>query len=143
MALGILCAYGVLSRLGRSRGLSPDRLANLVVLLVFSGLAGARLFFVAEHWPYFRAAPAAIVRIWEGGLMFYGSIIVAGLVLVAYCARARLRMLRCSTSSRSSSPSARRSAASAASSTGAATAAPRTPGSPSATPPSRSPGTTR
>ena len=93
MALGILCAYDVLSRLGRSRGLSPDRLANLVVLLVFSGLAGARLFFVAEHWPYFRAAPAAIVRIWEGGLMFYGSIIVAGLVLVAYCVRARLRML--------------------------------------------------
>ena len=93
MALGILCAYGVLSRLGRARGLSPDRLANLVVLLVFTGLAGARLFFVAEHWPYFRADPAAIVRIWEGGLMFYGSIVIAGLVLVAYCARARLRML--------------------------------------------------
>ena len=41
MAAGILCAYGVLVRLGRSRGFSPDRLANLLALLVLCGLAGA------------------------------------------------------------------------------------------------------
>ena len=93
MALGILCAYGVLLRLGRGRGFSPDRLGNLVAGLVLAGLAGARLFFVVEHWDQYAGDPAAALRLWEGGLMFYGSIVVAGLALVAWCAARREPML--------------------------------------------------
>ena len=86
MALGILCAYAVLSRLVRRRGESPDTLANLVVGLVLVGLAGARSFYVAEHWSVqFAKDPLAALRIWEGGLMFYGSIVFGAAGLVAWC----------------------------------------------------------
>ena len=86
MALGILCAYAVLSGLVRRRGESPDTLANLVVGLVLVGLAGARSFYVAEHWSaQFARDPLAAVRIWEGGLMFYGSIVFGSAGLVAWC----------------------------------------------------------
>ena len=93
MAAGILCAYGVLVRLGRSRGFSPDRLANLLALLVVCGLAGARLFFVVEHWSWYRADPSSALRIWEGGLMFYGSIALGAAALVAHCLATRTPML--------------------------------------------------
>ena len=96
MALGILCAYAALLKLGRRSGLDPDRLGNLVVLLVFSGLAGARLFYVVEHWDWYRKDPLSVLRVWEGGLMFYGSVVVAGAVLAAWCAafrRPALQML--------------------------------------------------
>ena len=93
LAVGILCAYGVLVRLGRSRGFSPDRLANLLALLVVCGLAGARLFFVVEHWSWYRADPASALRIWEGGLMFYGSIALGAAALVAHCLATRTPML--------------------------------------------------
>ena len=93
MAAGILCAYGVLVRLGRSRGFSPDRLSNLLALLVVCGLAGARLFFVVEHWSWYRADPASALRIWEGGLMFYGSIALGAAALVAHCLATRTPML--------------------------------------------------
>ena len=84
---------GVLVRLGRSRGFSSDRLANLLALLVVCGLAGARTFFVAEHWADYRADPASALRIWEGGLMFYGSIVFGAAALVAHCRLARTPVL--------------------------------------------------
>ena len=93
LALGILFAYGVLVRLGRSRGFSSDRLANLLALLVVCGLAGARTFFVVEHWADYRADPASALRIWEGGLMFYGSIVFGAAALVAHCRVTRSPML--------------------------------------------------
>lgn len=86
MAVGILCAYAVLVRLVRRRGENPDTLANLVVALVAVGLAGARSFYVAEHWTaQFAGDPLAAVRLWEGGLMFYGSIVFGAAGLVAWC----------------------------------------------------------
>ena len=93
LALGILCAYGVLVRLGRSRGFSSDRLANLLALLVVCGLAGARTFFVVEHWADYRADPASALRIWEGGLMFYGSIVFGAAALVLHCRATRTPVL--------------------------------------------------
>ena len=86
MAVGILCAYWFLARLAARRGIAADSLANLVTALVLVGLAGARSFYVAEHWSaQFAADPAAAVRIWEGGLMFYGSIVFGAAGLVAWC----------------------------------------------------------
>lgn len=93
LAIGILACYGVLVRRARPHGLPEGPLGNLVVLLVASGLVGARLFYVAEHWSSTYAAnPASAFRIWQGGLMFYGSLIVGSLALVAWC-RLRHRSL--------------------------------------------------
>ena len=86
MAAGILAAYFFLARLAARRGVASDSLSNLVVALVLVGLAGARTFYVAEHWSaQFAARPAAAVRIWEGGLMFYGSVVFGSAALVAWC----------------------------------------------------------
>ena len=86
MALGILAAYFFLARLAARRGIGADFLANLVVALVLVGLAGARTFYVAEHWTaQFAADPLSAVRIWEGGLMFYGSIVFGAAGLVLWC----------------------------------------------------------
>lgn len=84
MALGILCGYAVLSRLTRQRGMPGEQLDRLVLLVVASGLAGARLLYVVEHWSQYAADPGAIFRVWEGGLVFYGCVILGGLSIVAY-----------------------------------------------------------
>ena len=86
LALGILFGYAALSRLTRARGMPPERLDRLVLIVVVAGLAGARLLYVAEHWPAYRNDPGAIFRVWEGGLVFYGCVILGTLALVA-CAR--------------------------------------------------------
>ena len=83
MALGILFGYAALSRLTRARGMPPERLDRLVLIVVVAGLAGARLLYVAEHWSHYASDPGAIFRVWEGGLVFYGCVILGGLSLFA------------------------------------------------------------
>lgn len=86
MAVGILCAYALLAKCAARRGVASESLANLVTGLVLAGLAGARAFYVGEHWSaQYAADPASALRIWEGGLMFYGSIVFGAAGLVAWC----------------------------------------------------------
>ena len=85
MALGILSAYAALRALAKGRGWDADALGNLVTLLVFGGLAGARFFFVAEHWSWYRGDPFAALKIWEGGLVYYGSLVAGAALLGVWC----------------------------------------------------------
>src|SRR5262249_8873895 len=60
--------------------------ANILLVLVgLAALIGARLgemFFY--EWPYYRAHPAEIVRIWHGGLASHGAVITIALAVWLY-----------------------------------------------------------
>ena len=60
-------------RLGRREGIHPDVFSDLALWLFLFGILGARLTFVIEEWKNFRSI-WQIVAIWDGGLVFYGSI---------------------------------------------------------------------
>ena len=78
MALGFFAAWQVLSYLCRLVGRPFEPLGNLVIALMVSGVAGSRIAYVIEHWQAeFAAHPADIIRIDQGGLMFYGGFILA------------------------------------------------------------------
>ncbi len=86
MAVGIVCAYAILCRLAKRRGFSENDLSNAVMVAVCAGIVGARAFYVAEHWTaQYAADPVSCFKIWEGGLMYYGGLIVGALALVAWC----------------------------------------------------------
>ena len=89
MALGFLAAWQVLSWLCRRTGRAAEPLSNLLMLLMFSGLVGARLEYVREFWGReFAADPLSIFKVWQGGLVFYGGLILAIAVFFVWC-RAR------------------------------------------------------
>ena len=60
-------------RLGKREGIHPDVFSDLALWLFLFGILGARLTFVIEEWKNFRSI-WQIVAIWDGGLVFYGSI---------------------------------------------------------------------
>lgn len=93
MAFGVLSAYAALRALARRREWDADSLGNLVALLVFGGLAGARVFFVVEHWDWYRGDPLAAFKIWEGGLVYYGSLLTGAALLAAWCLWTKTRPL--------------------------------------------------
>lgn len=74
-ALGILTASALALRYARERDLDEDRLAGLMIVIVLSGLVGARLFYLIEQ------DPAALLRPdeWLGtnGFSFYGAILAS------------------------------------------------------------------
>ncbi len=50
---------------------------DLVFAILVSSIIGARALFVAINWQYYRADPFEILKVWEGGLVFYGGFILA------------------------------------------------------------------
>ena len=94
MALGFLAAWQVIAWLCRRTGRNPEPLSNLLLLMMVVGVVGARLAYVIEHWTAeFAAAPLRVLRVDQGGLMFYGGFILAALVFVAWCRAHRERIL--------------------------------------------------
>lgn len=75
--LGFLAGGSFLILRGVREGLEEKKLSNLVLLIFFLSLAGARVFYVLLFPEYFKFEPWAVFKIWEGGLVFYGGFIFA------------------------------------------------------------------
>jgi phosphatidylglycerol:prolipoprotein diacylglycerol transferase len=81
MATGFILAWLLIEKLSGRKDLS-----NLVVSLMIGGVLGSRIAYVIEHWKSeFSANPLAVVRIDQGGLMFYGGFILAVIVFFVWC----------------------------------------------------------
>jgi len=90
MATGFILCWWLIERLSGRKDLS-----NLLVSLMVAGVAGSRIAYVIEHWQSeFAAHPAAILRVDQGGLMFYGGFILAFAVFFAWCFRRRENPLK-------------------------------------------------
>ncbi len=69
---------------GETRGISEDSMFNLIMIVLISGVLGARLFYILFYNPLFYFNnPGEIIKIDEGGLSIHGGIfsaIVAGYI---------------------------------------------------------------
>lgn len=79
VALAFIVSLGFASFDSKKFGINPTKITDLWILFLFSGIIGARLFYVASNLDYFFANPLEIVMIYHGGLVFYGGFILAAL----------------------------------------------------------------
>lgn len=85
MALGFLFGWQAAVWLSKRTGQDADQLTSLLTWLMVSAVLGARTAYVLEHWTTeFAESPLAVLRIDQGGLMFYGGLISAAFVLALY-----------------------------------------------------------
>lgn len=54
--------------------LDPEVIYDLAIWVFVGGLVGARLFYVAQYWGDRIHSLADIFKVWEGGIVLYGSI---------------------------------------------------------------------
>lgn len=89
-ALGFLAAIVTWLWMGRRENRPDGFAADLGFWLMAGGIVGSRLAYVLANWSYYAAAPLEILRIDQGGLIFYGGLILASLILVVFARRHRL-----------------------------------------------------
>jgi phosphatidylglycerol:prolipoprotein diacylglycerol transferase len=58
----------------RREKLDPEVIYDLSLWVFIGGLTGARVFYVVQYWGDKVRTDADIFRIWEGGIVLYGSI---------------------------------------------------------------------
>jgi len=75
--VGLVAGVFAGAHVAQDAGLSADRFAVAVVILMVPALVGARLYFVLTRWEVYRREPRRIWRRSEGGMAMYGGLILA------------------------------------------------------------------
>lgn len=86
MAISFLVGSYYLYYMGRRNGLDEDFILNLAMIVIISGVVGARLMFVLTNHPsWFISDPIQVIKVWEGGLAWHGGLLGGLLAGWIYC----------------------------------------------------------
>ncbi len=73
LALGFMAAVWFSKRNARFYDIKPDDISDLFFVVLVCGILGARLLYVVINFADFRSSPMDMVKIWNGGLVFFGG----------------------------------------------------------------------
>jgi len=85
LAIAFMVAFvGLLMLVRKTKAFDPERVVDITLWVLLSGVAGARLLYVLLNYrSEYAGNPVEILYVWRGGLAFHGGIIgalVAGLI---------------------------------------------------------------
>ena len=80
MMAGIFLAVRLAGRTGQN----PDMYFNFALIAIVMSVIGARAYYVAFSWDYYRVYPAEIINLRAGGLAIYGGVIAGVLTGLIY-----------------------------------------------------------
>jgi prolipoprotein diacylglyceryltransferase len=98
MVLGFLSAIALARWRARRAGENPDAISQMGILALVGGVLGARLAYVLQHWgdQFANAANplAEALDITGGGLIYYGGLLLASALVLAFLFYKRLPVRR-------------------------------------------------
>ena len=86
--VGVILAFLLALKEEKRLMLPKDTIIDLCLIVLPSGIIGARLYYVVMLWSYFENNPLSILYIWEGGLAIYGGVI-GGIIATYFFAKKR------------------------------------------------------
>ena len=94
MFFAFLIPFLIASKQASSREVKQEYLYDIVIMSIILAAVGGRLAFVILHWDYFSVAPwHEILSIRDGGLTFYGGLILVLIGGFFYSRYRRISML--------------------------------------------------
>jgi phosphatidylglycerol:prolipoprotein diacylglycerol transferase len=90
VALAFITAALLASRLAPKYGIPPERITTLSLIILLSGIFGARLFYIALNIKDFAAEPLEALKLAHGGLAFHGGAAAAFIFGLIYVRKARM-----------------------------------------------------
>jgi len=94
IALGFAVGIYLASRQARREGVSPDVVLDLSFWVLIASMIGSRVLFILVNFKDYVADPWLVLKVWQGGLVFYGGFIGAVLASLWFCHRKGISFLR-------------------------------------------------
>jgi phosphatidylglycerol:prolipoprotein diacylglycerol transferase len=80
VATGFFIAILLASKQGEKEGMDPQVIMDLCFYILLSAIIGARVLYVVVEYKYFVDHPLDIFKVWKGGLVFYGGLVLGVIV---------------------------------------------------------------
>lgn len=77
LAMGFLAGIFLAKYEAKRIGEDPDKILDLAFYILIAAIVGSRIFYVLTDLKMYVADPLEILKIWNGGLVFYGGFIAA------------------------------------------------------------------
>lgn len=77
VAFGFLLGLLLAIKEAKRQGISENKIIDLGFYILLASILGSRLFFIMLNASYYSKNPLDILKIWEGGLVFYGGVLFA------------------------------------------------------------------
>lgn len=84
IAVGMIAGIVIASWMAKRTGQNPDTYFDLALIAIVCSLVGARLYYVAFRWDYYKNDLLRILNVREGGLAIYGGVIAAVLTVFVF-----------------------------------------------------------
>lgn len=95
-ACGLIFGLMLIIHVGRQQGLDPDKLWNLGIIAILSGIFGAKILMLLVDIPYYRDHPGEIFSLstFQAGGVWSGGFVLALIMCVWYMRRNNMPVLR-------------------------------------------------
>ena len=94
LAVSFMCAIIYVRKVAKKFDISPIVIENLAFYLMVGVIIGGRLLYAIFHWQQYENDILGIIRIWEGGMMFFGGFIGAILAGFIYLRKQKIPVLK-------------------------------------------------
>ena len=93
LAIAFVVSLNLASTQCRFFNIKKDAFSTLVIILLVSGIVGARIVYVLSNLDFFIQYPLDVFMINRGGLVFYGGLILSPFFGIAYAKRVEISIL--------------------------------------------------
>jgi len=94
MAAGFFLGIIVTLQLAEVEGIGPHHVVDMGFVMILSAVIGSRLLHILLNIAYYISDPAAVFKIWEGGLIFSGGILAVIPAMLWYSKRHNFSLLK-------------------------------------------------
>ncbi len=84
VALGFALATACVYHRAPQFNIDKNKMVDIMILVLVSGIAGARVFYILQNIGYYRANPYEIINLSKGGLVWYGGFLAGLGGLIVY-----------------------------------------------------------
>lgn len=94
VAIGFFAGMTYITKYSDNIPVKKDQMYDFLFYLIVVSIIGARLLYVLVNVDSFIQHPLDVIKVWQGGLVFYGGFIAAVLYALIYCKYKKINIKR-------------------------------------------------
>jgi len=93
LVISFLVAIWLVNRAAKKFNIPPFIIENLAFYVMLGVILAGRILYVVFHWSQYENDLLGIIRVWEGGMMFFGGFIGGFIAAVLYLKKQKMPIL--------------------------------------------------